>query len=217
MPTLSLYVMKARTLFGKRATHWLTLIVLALICNSLGAQLAWAQQAAPATIRLAPEDLERGRYGSQSRFFFLPPGKTGEDNYQSAGFFGQKLRPYISSSPTAVAELNNYSRQKTLYLIDKGLLVGSVILYASQVFREDEAQYFTTTQQVAAGAAVVSLVATLFINRHTNEYFKQAVDNYNSDLPAGRRGALWPRLRPSGLGVATTTQGTPVLALRWQL
>jgi hypothetical protein len=217
MLTLSLYVMKARTLFGKRATHWLTLIVVALICNSLSAQLAWAQQAAPAAIRLSPEDLERGRYGSQSRFFFLPPGKKGEDDYQSAGFFGQKLRPYISSSPTAVAELNNYSRQKTLYLIDKGLLVGSVIVYASQVFREDEAQYFTTTQQVAAGAAVVSLVATLFINRHTNEYFKQAVDNYNSDLPAGRRGALWPRLRPNGLGVATTTQGTPVLALRWQL
>lgn len=209
--------MKARTLLGKRATHWLTPVVLALIVNILGARVAQAQQAAPATIRLDPEDLERGRYGAQSRFFFLPPGKTGEDNYQSAGFFGQKLRPYISSSPTAVAELNNYRRQKTLYLVDKGLLVGSVILYASQVFREDEAQYFTTTQQVAAGAAVVSLVATLFINRHTNEYFKQAVDNYNSDLPAGRRGAIWPRLRPTGLGVAPTAQGTPVLALRWQL
>ncbi|MFD1871302.1 hypothetical protein [Hymenobacter bucti] len=176
-----------------------------------------AQQAAPTTIRLSPDDLERGRHGSQERFFFLPPGKTGEDNYQSAGFFGQKLRPYISSSPTAVAELNRYSRQKTLYLIDKGLLVGSVILYASQVFRKDEAQYLSSTQQVAAGVAVVSLVATLFINRNTNEYFKQAVDNYNSDLPAGRRGALWPRLRPSGLGVAATAQGAPVVALRWQL
>jgi hypothetical protein len=209
--------MKVETLFGKRATHWLTLVVLVIICNCLGARTAWAQQAAPATIRLSPEDLERGRHGSQSRFFFLPPGKTGEDNYQSAGFFGQKLRPYINSSPTAVAELNNYSRQKTLYLVDKGLLVGSVILYASQVFREDEAQYFTSTQRVAAGVAVVSLVATLFINRRTNEYFKQAVDNYNSDLPAQRRGAIWPRLRPTDLGVATTAQGTPVLALRWQL
>ncbi|RZJ61377.1 MAG: hypothetical protein EOO58_01880, partial [Hymenobacter sp.] len=90
--------MKVRTLFGKGATHWLTLVVLAIICNGLGARAAWAQQAAPATIRLSPEDLERGRLGSQSRFFFLPPGKTGEDSYQSAGFFGQKLRPYISSS-----------------------------------------------------------------------------------------------------------------------
>jgi hypothetical protein len=217
MPALSLYVMKVRTLFGKRATHWLTLVVLAFIVSGLGAHSAWAQQAAPATIRLSPEDLERGQYGSQSRFFFLPPGKTGEDDYLSAGFFGQKLRPYINSSPTAVAELNNYSRQKTLYLIDKGLLVGSVILYASQVFREDEAQYFTSTQQVAAGAALVSLVATLFINRHTNEYLKQAVDNYNSDLPGKRHGAIWPQLRPTGLGVATTAQGAPILALRWQL
>jgi hypothetical protein len=217
MPALSLYVMKVRTLFERRATHWLTLVVLAIGFNALGVHVAWAQQAAPATIRLAPEDLERGRHGSQSRFFFLPPGKMGEDNYLSAGFFGQKLRPYISSSPTAVAELNNYRRQKTLYLLDKGVLVGSVLVYASQVFREDKAQYFTTTQQVAAGAAVVSLVATLLINRNTNEYFKQAVDNYNSDLPAGRRGAIWPRLRPAGLGVATTAQGAPVLALRWQL
>lgn len=209
--------MKVGTLLWKRATHWLTLVVLAFSLGSLDAQFAHAQQAAPATIRLSPEDLERGSHGSQMRFFFLPPGKTGEDNYLSAGFFGQKLRPYLSSSPTAVAELNNYSRQKTLYLIDKGLLVGSVILYASQVFQKDDPQYLSSTQQVAAGVAVASLVATLFINRHTNEYMKQAVDNYNSDLPAGRRGALWPRLRPAGLGVAATPQGTPILALRWQL
>jgi len=209
--------MMIRNIFSYRSTRWLTLAVLSIGVTSFGAQPAHAQQAAPATIRLAPEDLERGRHGSQSRFFFLPPGKTGEDNYLSAGFFGQKLRPYISSSPSAVAELNRYSRQKRLYLIDKGLLLGSVVLYASQVFKTDDAQYFSSTQQVAAGVAVASLVATLFINRNTNEYFKQAVDNYNTDLPAGRRGALWPRLRPAGLGVAATPQGAPVLALRWQL
>ena len=184
------------------------------VAGSVSVSLA---QSKPTTIRLSPEDQERGQYGPQRNFFFLPPGKTGEDNYLSAGFFGQKLRPYISSSPTAVAELDNYRRQKTLYLIDKGVLVSSILVYGSQVFRKDEAQYLSTTQQVAAGAAVVSLVATLFINRHTNEYLKQAVDNYNSDLPTGRRGSVWPRLRPAGLGVATTRQGAPVLALRWQL
>jgi hypothetical protein len=185
-----------------------------LTVGSVSVSLA---QNKPSTIRLSPEDLERGRHGSQSRFFFLPPGKTGEDDYLSAGFFGQKLRPYINSSPTAVAELDNYRRQKTLYLVDKGVLVGSVILYASQVFKENEAQYFNSTQRVAAGAAVVSLVATLFINRRTNEYMKQAVDNYNADVPGAKRGALWQRLRPAGLGVAATSQGAPVLALRWQL
>ncbi|RZK24732.1 MAG: hypothetical protein EOO56_00215 [Hymenobacter sp.] len=176
-----------------------------------------AQQGAPATIRLSPDDLERGRLGSQERFFFLPPGKTAEADYQSAGFFGQKLRPYLSSSPTALAELHNYSRQKTLYLVDKGLLLGSVVLYASQVFKGDEAQYHSTTQIAAAGVAVVSLVATLFINSHTNEYFKQAVDNYNTDPAAKRHGAVWPRLRPAGVGVGATPQGQPVVALRWQL
>ena len=200
-----------------RSTPWLTASIFIIIFTCLAPAKVWAQQGAPVTIRLSLDDLERGAHGSQERFFFLPPGKTAEADYQSAGFFGQKLRPYISSSPTALAELNNYSRQKTLYLVDKGLLLGSVVLYASQVFREDKAQYFNTTQQVAAGVAVVSLVATLFINRHTNEYFKQAVDNYNTDPAAKRHGAVWPRLRPAGVGLAATPQGQPVVALRWQL
>ncbi|MGI4742881.1 MAG: hypothetical protein ACRYG7_47635 [Janthinobacterium lividum] len=176
-----------------------------------------AQRApAPATIRLSADDLERGQYGAQQNFFFLPPGQTGE-NYQSAGFFGQKLRPYLSSSSNAVAELDSYRRQKTFFLVDKALLLGSVGFYASQVFKEDKAQYFNTNQQVAAGVAAVSLLATLFINRHTNEYLKQAVDNYNSDLPVKRNGAVWPRLRPAGLGVAATPQGQPMLVARWHL
>ena len=201
-------------MFEFSRVHRFFLLLSLSVAGTISTSLA---QSKPTTIRLSPEDQERGQYGPQRNFFFLPPGKTGEDNYLSAGFFGQKLRPYISSSPTAVAEIDNYRRQKTLYLVDKGLLIGSVILYASQVFKEDEAQYFTSTQQVAAGVALVSLVATLFINRRTNEYFKQAVDNYNSDLPAQRRGAIWPRLRPTDLGVATTAQGAPVLALRWKL
>ena len=204
-------------LFRKRTTLCLATLLVAILFAGLTTTVR-AQQGAPATIRLSPEDLERGRYGAQHNFFFLPPGQTGEDNYKSAGFFGQKLRPYISSSPTAVAELNGYRRQKTLFLVDRALALGAVVVYATQVFaHEGDAQYFNSTQQVAAGVAVVSILGTLFINRHTNEYLKQAVDNYNSDLPAGRRGAIWPRLRPTGLGVGATAQGLPVLGLRWQL
>lgn len=174
-------------------------------------------QAPPATIRLSPEDQERGQYGAQRNFFFLLPGKAGEDNYLSAGFFGQKLRPYLKNSPMALAELDKYSRQKTLYLIDRGVLLGSVVFYGTQVFKDGEAQYLRGTQQVAIGAAVVSLVATLFINRHTNDYLKQAVDTYNTDLPGAKRGALWPRLRPAGVDIGATAQGQPTLGLRWQL
>jgi len=174
-------------------------------------------QTKPITIRLSPEDQERGQYGAQRNFFFLPPGQTGEDNYQSAGFFGQKLRPYLKTSPAALTELGKYSRQKTLYLIDKGVLVSSVIIYGSQVFGHGDAQYFSGTQQVAIGAAAASLVATLFINRHTNDYLKQAVDSYNTDAPGARQGALWQRLRPAGIGVGATAQGAPTLGLRWQL
>jgi len=180
--------------------------------------LATAQaQNVPATIRLSPEDQERGQYGVQHNFFFLPPGKTGEENYVSAGFFGQKLRPYLKGSSTALAELDKYSRQKTLYLIDRGVLLSSVIVYGSQVFKDGEAQYLRGSQQVAIGAAAVSLIATLFINRHTNDYLKQAIDNYNTDSPGTRHGALWPRLRPAGVGLGAAAQGQPTLSLRWQL
>jgi len=182
---------------------------------ALTAQPARAQQSAPATIRLQPEDQERGQYGPQSNFFFLPPGQTGE-NYQSAGFFGGKLRPYLTGNATALAALDSYKRQKTLYLVDKAVLVGSVGLYGSQVFGHGDAQYTSPTQLVAGGLFVSSLLATIFINRHTSEYLKQAVDEYNSDLPAGHHGTLWPRLRPAGAGLSSVGSH-PVLALRWQL
>ncbi len=184
---------------------------------SLGSFTAAFAQAKPNTIRLSPEDLERGSHGSQRNFFFLPPGQIGEDNYQSAGFFGQKLRPYLSSNPTAVSDLDKYRRQKTLFLVDRGLVLGSVVVYASQVFGHGDAQYFNSTQQVAAGVAVVSILATLFINSHTNDYLKQAVDTYNSDLTTTKHGALWHRLRPAGLNLGATAQGQPTLGLRWQL
>ncbi|GAB3638858.1 hypothetical protein GCM10027422_44480 [Hymenobacter arcticus] len=199
--------------FSGKSIHWLTTAFVATGL-SLASHAGLAQQVAPATIRLLPEDQERGQYGHQHNFYFLPPGKTGED-YQNAGFFGGKLRPYLAGHPQALKELDNYKRQKTIYLIDKAVLVGSLGLYASQVFSNGDPVYFNGTQQVAAGAAVVSLLATIFINRHTNEYLKQAVDNYNTDAPAAH-GTLWPRLRPAGVGMAAVA-GQPVLALHWQL
>ena len=196
------------------ATRWLVALCSAASL-ALAARPALAQQGPPATIRLSPEDEARGQYGPQRNFYFLPPGKTGEDNYQSAGFFGAKLRPYLAGHPQALQQLDKYKTQKTLYLADRALLVGSAILYGSQVFGHGDIQYANSTQIVAGGLFVTSLVATLFINRHTNEYLKQAVDDYNTD-PPGRHGTGWPRLRPAGVGVAAAGSH-PVLALRWQL
>ena len=181
---------------------------------ALASQPAAAQQA-PNTIRLSPEDEGRGQYGPQSNFFFLPPGKTGEENYKSAGFFGNKLRPYLAGNASALTELNHYKAHKTAFLVDKLVLVGSVGLYASQVFGHGDTQYFSSTQQVAAGLAAASLLGTIFINRNTNGYLKQAVDEYNTGTP-GVHGTLWPRLRPAGVGVAAAGRH-PMLALRWQL
>ena len=206
--------MKANIFFGNNATHWLAASFLT-VGLGLAARPALAQQGAPATIRLSPEDEARGQYGPQHNFYFLPPGKTGEDNYQSAGFFGAKLRPYLAGHGQALQQLDKYKTQKTLYLADRVLLVGSAVLYGSQVFGHGDTQFTSSTQLVAGGLFVTSLVATLFINRHTNEYLKQAVDDYNTD-PAGRHGSVWPRLRPAGVGVAAVGS-RPVLALRWQL
>jgi hypothetical protein len=161
--------------------------------------------------------LERGQYGHQHNFFFLPPGKTGEDNYLSAGFFGQKLRPFLGNNQDAIASLNDYKRQKTLYLADRVLLVGSAATYAVQALNgSDNTRYTSPGQLVTGGLLVTSLVATLFINRHTNEYLKQAVDAYNSDLPTSRHGSL-RQLCPATYGLAASPTGRPMLALGWRL
>lgn len=173
---------------------------------------ALAQQA-PATIRLLPEDAERGLHGPQHNFDFLPPGVEG-NNYQTAGFFGQKMRPYLASNSQALAHLNQYRRQKTLFLIDRIVAVGAFGVYGQQILAGDERQYFNSTQQVALGVFAASILATVFINANTNTYMKQAVESYNA---GGGHGSVWPRLRPSAVGFAATPTGQPLLALRWAL
>lgn len=173
-----------------------------------------AQQAPATTIRLLPEDAERRRNGNQHNFYFLPPGITGE-NYQNAGFFGQKLRPYLSGNEEALTNLDHYRRQKTLFLIDRIVAVGALGVYGQQVFEKDEfPQYDSGLQLAAGGVFVASLLATIFINQNTNEHFQRAVQSYN----AGKsHGTLWHRLQPAGVGVGNTWQGQPTLVLRWEL
>ena len=171
---------------------------------------AHAQQA-PATIRLLPEDAQRGFNGHQQNFYFLPPGVGGE-NYVSAGFYGQKLRPYLGTNTEALANLDLYKRQKKQYLVDRLVAVASFGVYGEQIFGTGERVYFNGVQQVALGVFATSLVASLFINRNTNSYLQRAVGSYNGG--AGQ-GALWPRLRPSGLEMGRAATGQPLLGLRW--
>lgn len=171
---------------------------------------ALAQQA-PASVRLLPEDAQRGLNGHQHNFYFLPPGVTGE-KYVDAGFFGQKLRPFLEKNPEAVAHLNLYKRQKTYFLIDRIVAVGAFAVYGQQIFGNGDPSYFNGAQKVAIGVFATSLLATVFINTNTNSHLQRAVGSFN----AGRgQGAVWPRLRPAGIGVAQTPQGQPVLAVQW--
>ena len=175
---------------------------------------ALAQQG-PATIRLLPEDAQRGFNGHQHNFYFLPPGQTGE-NYQSAGFFGQRLRPYLAGNAEALSRLDDYRRQKTFFLLDRMVAVGALGVYGGLVFEKDKfPQYTSTPQLVAGGFFVGSLLTTLFINRNTNSHFQHAVEAYN----AGKsRSAIPVRLRPSALGVGLNAGpgGGPTLALGWR-
>ncbi len=187
-----------------------------LLALSTAALRPAVAQTAPATIRLQPNDAARGLNGHQHNFYFLPPGKTGED-YQNAGFFGQNLRPYLGNNAEALANLNDYRRQKTLFLADRLVAVGALGLYGSQVFAKDgDQQYFNGAQQVAAGLFVASLLATIPINRHTNQHLQHAVSAYNGGL-TGAQGTRWQRWGPSTAGLRLGAQNTPLLALVWGL
>lgn len=194
---------------------WLRLafVLIGLLGGVCGVQ---AQQAAPATIRLQPEDLVRGHNGLQRNFFFLPPGIMGE-NYVGAGFFGQRLRPYLAGNMEALGNLDNYRRQKTLFLIERLVFLGAAGLYGQQVLAGGERQYFNSTQQVAVGVAAASLLTGIFISRNTNLHMQRAVEAYNTDLPSGRRGSLWQRAQPDKLGLQGTPTGRPMLILSWSV
>ncbi len=173
-------------------------------------------QTAPVTIRLLPEDAARGLNGHQHNFYFLPPGVRGE-NYQSAGFFGQKLRPYLGTNAEALSSLAAYRRQKTLFLIDRLVAVGALGAYGSQVLvKNGEQQYFNANQQVAAGVFAASLLATIVVNCHTNEHLQQAVAAYNGGLPVSRA-TWWQQLPPTTVGLRPAATGQPLLALGWAL
>ena len=170
-------------------------------------------QQSPTSIRLLPEDAERGLNGPQHNFDFLAPGSK-DDNYQTAGFFGQKLRPYLAGNPEALDHLNDYRRQKTLFLVDRLVAVGAFGLYGQQILGNGDRQYFNTTQQAAIGVFVGSLLASVFINRDTNSHLQRAVKSFNTDFA---HGSVWPRLRPAALGLAAAPTGQPLLAMRWTL
>ena len=182
----------------------------------VGLATATRAQQAPATIRLLPEDAQRGLNGAQHNFDFLAPGVS--DQYQTAGFFGQKLRPQLAGNQEALASLNLYRRQKTQFLIERLVAVGSFGVYGQQIFANGERQYFNSTQQVAAGVFVTSLLANIFINRNTNHYLQRAVDSYNANLSTGgAHGSFWPRLRPSQWQIGQATTGQPLLSLGWSV
>lgn len=170
-------------------------------------------QQAPESIRLLPEDKLRGLGGPQHNFDFLPPGTSG-DNYQTAGFFGQKLRPYLAGNAEALAHLNEYRRQKTFFLIDRLAAVGSFGLYGYQILANGDRQYFNPTQRVAIGVFATSLLATVFINLNTNSHLQRAVNSFNNDIA---HGGTWQRWQPAAIGFGAAPTGQPLLTLSWAL
>lgn len=184
---------------------------------SLGLSVAaHAQQAAP-VIRLSPEDQQRGLNGVQKNFYFTTSEAGNSEDYKNAGFFGQRLRPYLTGNQEALENLNRYRRQKWLFVAERLTFVGAVGMYGQQVYAHTEKEeYFNNTQQIAVGIAAFSLLSNVLISRNTNSHFKRAVDAYNAGAPAARVGVL-QQLRPSTVGLAASNTGKPLLALSWNL
>lgn len=190
---------------------------LATTC-AFGLVLSAHAQQAPTIIKLAPEDKERGLNGVQKNFYFTTGAAgTTEADYKSAGFFGQRLRPYLAGNQEALQNLNSYRRQKWLFMAERLTFVGAVGVYGQQVLaQEKKEEYFNNTQQVAIGVAAFSLLSNIFISRNTNSHFQRAVEAHNAGMPAARTGILY-QLRPSTMGLAASRSGQPMLALRWNL
>lgn len=192
-----------------------------LLCLSLPSVAVHAQKV-PASeapfISLSPEDKGRGLNGVQHNFFFTTSAEAPQDkDYTNAGFFGQRLRPYLAASPEALDDLNRYRRQKWLYLGERLTFVGAVAFYGQQVLAGGgEQQYFRNTQKVAIGVAAFSLLSNMLITRHTNEHFQRAVDAHNAGLSSAHSGLL-QRFTPASIGLAAAPSGHPLLALRWNV
>lgn len=193
----------------RRATAFLLPAVVG-IAPALAQQPAAKPTNSP-EIRLSPEDLDRGLNGVQKNFWF----RTDENGeYQNAGFFGQRLRPYLTDQE-ALASLDRYRRQRWLHLGERTVFVGAVGVYAQQVLSGDKQQYFNNVQKAAIGVAVVSLISNTFITRHTNQHLMRAVEAQNATLPAARRMGL-ERMKPDLLGLTAPT-GRPQLLVGWTL
>jgi hypothetical protein len=169
---------------------------------------SWAGSAWPT------EDQGRSLNGSQKNFYFAPQGST---NYQNAGFFGQRLRPYLAGNAQALEHLNSYRQQKWMFLAERLTFVGSLGFYGQQVLAgEGDQRYFSNPQKVALGVAAASLLANVFITRNTNTHFQRALEAHNAGMPSAHRG-VFERLAPTGVGFTAAATGQPQLALRWSL
>ena len=187
-----------------------------VVLMGLWAGSAMGQTGTP--IQLSPEDRERSLNGVQKNFYFSPKATPADSDYQNAGYFGQKLRPYLAGNQEALRNLNRYRRQKWIFLAERLTFVGSVAVYGAQTFSGNgEQHYFSNPQKVTVGIAAASLLSNILITRHTNEHFQRAVDAHNAGLSSAHDTGVLQRLLPSGVGLAVAPTGQPQLALRWQL
>ncbi len=171
----------------------------------------------PRWIDLPAEEWARGYNGRQSNFDYL----LGTDpNLHNAGFFGQRLRREMTQlgalTPEVELALNRYRRQKKLFLGERVLFVGTIIVAGADIVRNDYS-YFNNSEIILSGVAVATLLSNFIISRNTNGHLQRAVKEYQGGLmPQAPRGAV-ERLRPSFGGVMPQRGGGVGLVVGWQL
>ncbi len=171
-------------------------------------------------VSLTLEDQKRGNGGTHRNFYYYLGGDLRERN---AGFFGQKLRADISASTDAMKELNMYRNYKIAYLLERAILVGSVIGYMSEVYQENGVEYFNDQQRVYIGIFGGCLLLNYLISRNVNQHMTRAIDEYNA-FANTRNQTGFHQLKPSGFGFGAVRSYNPAnpapvpgLNLRWNL
>lgn len=171
----------------------------------------------PRWIDLLENEWKRGKNGRQMNFEYTIGLDAAPHN---AGFFGQRLRRDMRTLGTLPPEseqaLNRYRRQKWIFLTERAAFL-SLLTLAGADLVTPESEFFPHSPYILSGAAVVSLLANVFVTRHTNEYLQRAVKEYQGAVfPQGPRSTL-DRLRPDFGTVAPMRGGGVGLVVGWQL
>ena len=204
-----------------RAALPVLLTLLTLASRPAAAQHATAEEVPvsvqPRWIDLDATDWPRGTHGWQTNFTYYVGLDPAPHN---AGFFGQRLRRDLTAmgglAPDVTLALNRYRRQKSLFLVERFLFVGTLMVSGADLINVNHS-LFPRSEAAFVGLAFASLVSNFWISRHSNAHLQRAVMDYQGSLIPQKSAGWAPHLRPAFGGVAPQRGGGVGVVVGWQL